>query len=457
MSSQDLALLAELFPSVNENKLRGTLKSAGGDAQVACSMILSEQETLNQMAKNSLSNDTDGRSEGEGMGSRHAKALSEENFPDENHTKARKGAVNLKKRMWRPIHSFTKGQSSRLELDQAAAVHSNAWVSATGSIQDIIHYTNAAPKAAQKAFYKKTLNSARAIIDIIYHYDEYAEDINGSRLPGDNEPEYGTPQRDFMKAGGRVQSPTGFAHKKKPVGLVFSADQERATIFSPRSEENYKYDSSSLEAKELNSIITNNPSLRAISPSFSKRALEFYEGDVERTTLTLIFIIEKNCAQYTFVDAASKAPSLNSQKNLSKVNKGSVKPRRMGAEIGGLDPSCFASDENYDRALLIIDNILTMYTADLHGFLPYEAELIAERCLNVWWTKELALREMNGQRLNQIKAINLAPFKIITGRGLHSVGGVSKVRIKVKKFLDTCLYSYTEEASYFIVEGKKKA
>lgn len=89
--------------------------------------------------------------------------------------------------------------------------------------------------------------------------------------------------------------------------------------------------------------------------------------------------------------------------------------------------------------------------------MPYEAELIAERCLNVWWTKELALREMNGQRLNQIKAINLAPFKIITGRGLHSVGGVSKVRIKVKKFLDTCLYSYTEEASYFIVEGKKKA
>ncbi|CUS20621.1 LAQU0S01e10792g1_1 [Lachancea quebecensis] len=457
MSLQDLAPLVELFPGVSENKLRDTLKSAGGDAQIACSMILSEQETLHQMAEKSLSNISSDSAEAEVRENRHAQTFSEQSCLDKNHTNIRKGTVNLKKRIWRPVHSFTKDQSSRLELDQATSAKPNAWVSATDSIQDIIYYTKVTPKTAQKAFYKKTLNSARAIIDIICHYDEYAEDISGFRQPDDKLLEYRTPQRGIAKAGGRVQSSTGFAHKKKPVGTVLSAEWNEPATFSPRSENNYKYDSSSSEAKELNSIITSNPSLRAINPSFSKRALEFYEGDVEWTMLTLIFIFEKSCAQYTFMDVSSKAPSPNSLKNISKVSKDLVKPRGVVAEAVRFDPSCFASDENYDRALLILDGIFTLYTADLHGFLPYEAELVAERCLDVWWKKELAMREMNGQRLNQIKAINLAPFKIITGRGLHSVGGVSKVRIKVKKFLDTGLYAYAEEASYFVVEGKKRA
>lgn len=73
-----------------------------------------------------------------------------------------------------------------------------------------------------------------------------------------------------------------------------------------------------------------------------------------------------------------------------------------------------------------------------------------------WWSDELYHRENNGGKLHLTKANHVGPLKVITGRGIHSAGGIPKVKNAVIRYLDTHKYLYDDNASAFIVKGKKR-
>ena len=140
---------------------------------------------------------------------------------------------------------------------------------------------------------------------------------------------------------------------------------------------------------------------------------------------------------------------------IKSVKKPVIRTTKVAHEENTLNFDVFVDDESYKKGLTIVQDTFTNYRADLHGFLPDEAVSIVRECLKKWWAEELILREQKAQRLNQRIVANVKPFTIITGRGIHSVGGVSKVRKKVKYFLENNTFVFLEEPSFFIVEGKK--
>ncbi|OWB76676.1 hypothetical protein B5S32_g831 [[Candida] boidinii] len=92
---------------------------------------------------------------------------------------------------------------------------------------------------------------------------------------------------------------------------------------------------------------------------------------------------------------------------------------------------------------------------DLHELTVSQARSLCEKFVNDWWNEELRERELNGNSSKISKTIYLQPITIATGRGLHSAGGIPKIRIAISKYLDSSGYRYTDTGSTIIVSGKK--
>ncbi|OUM53519.1 hypothetical protein BVG19_g2811 [[Candida] boidinii] len=92
---------------------------------------------------------------------------------------------------------------------------------------------------------------------------------------------------------------------------------------------------------------------------------------------------------------------------------------------------------------------------DLHELTVSQARSLCEKFVNDWWNEELRERELNGNSSKISKTIYLQPITIATGRGLHSAGGIPKIRIAIAKYLDSAGYRYTETGSTIIVSGKR--
>ncbi|SCU89715.1 LANO_0D06106g1_1 [Lachancea nothofagi CBS 11611] len=449
--SNQLSALEILFPNVNETILQTTLNSANGDVEMASNMILSEQEAISQMREKGQE-----LSESDFESSPTLPSCpSSEGGNGRGRPESQKGAVNLKKRLYRPVHSFQKLENTG--STSAPLSQKKVWATSGDHVREIVSYTDVSSATAHAAFYKRSLDPARAVVDIIYHYEEYLSELEKSRSETTSAASQHGVENPMTKVGGRVQSSQGLAHSKQTNFDAKESTQtegkQNTSVPAPQTSDT-DYQNLEDELNELKTIVTSNPLLKAVSPYFLKTALRFYRGDVLRTTVVAAYIIENNCAQYTFIDAsANTIPNENHESKLK--SKSPVIPSDVGLHNHLLAPNSFASDANYEKALRICETMFETYTADLHGFLPHEAVLIAQTCLKRWWDEESNLRELNAHRINLIKAQNVASFKIITGRGLHSLGGISKVRIKIKRFLEESSYAYIEEASFFIIEGKR--
>ena len=103
----------------------------------------------------------------------------------------------------------------------------------------------------------------------------------------------------------------------------------------------------------------------------------------------------------------------------------------------------------------MVQDVLVSPRLDFHGFLCNDALLVLHKCLNKWWEEELTQRELHNQKLSMSQVANVSPLTVITGRGIHSDNGVSKLKRDVRKFLDKNDYKYHEDTAYFVVLGKK--
>lgn len=434
--ADNITIVKDLFPKFSDEKIQDALDSAQGDVNTACTMLLSEQEAINSM---NCSTETPEKMDSlESPGMRFTKS----------------SPVNLRTRLKKPALSFGSPKSSRLNLQEIDSKE-KVWAASSNEINKIIQLTNVSEKMARNAYYLNSFNSAKAVIDLIIEFDKYVtrygfDDLNWHQTT--------TPQ-NLTNLGGKVQSGQGPAHLKTRQSKSETNEKSvRFKLSKPSSQKhtsNYKYDEWSSEAQELKNLVSSNDSLRSISPDFLKASLEFFEGDVIKTIIVAQHIIQSGSTKSTFLNLSS---SRKSEEQDITNNIGLSLPQKKVAtkNDGGLAKPMFLSDQNYTKTANTPRSIHTRPSIDLHGYFPDEAVITAEACLDEWWNEELHERELNKQNLKQIKAMNVPAFKITTGRGLHSVGGYSKVRQRIKMFLDANSYVYIEEPSFFVIEGRRR-
>lgn len=219
------------------------------------------------------------------------------------------------------------------------------------------------------------------------------------------------------------------------------------------------------------SDLLHSPRLSSISPRFLEKALEYFHGDHERTAALLILIAEHNYGKHTGYYRVEPGPGPGPGPGLkpgpgpstSSIRPGSrpgsrpspkprfsispsTTPKAISSPINGTRDGTRDGPEAGDEP----------QTLDFHGWLPEDAATTAAQRLARWWATELAQRELNNTRLNQIEAVHVSPVTLVTGRGLHSTGGVPRVRIRVQRMLDELNYVYIEEPSRFTVTGRRR-
>ena len=93
---------------------------------------------------------------------------------------------------------------------------------------------------------------------------------------------------------------------------------------------------------------------------------------------------------------------------------------------------------------------------DLHNLTVPTALKATGLALRDWWKDELDQRHVDG-KLTRFgwKVQFVSPFNLITGRGIHSEGGKSKIRIAVKNYLTRNNYVFEEYSGRFEIEGKR--
>lgn len=112
-------------------------------------------------------------------------------------------------------------------------------------------------------------------------------------------------------------------------------------------------------------------------------------------------------------------------------------------------------ENNYNLQDPVRNEYLQTGRLDLHGLTVEVAIDLVRRIVQEWWRSELDKREQLGKSTKYGKAIYVEPLHIITGRGIHSSGGVSKLKTAVRHYLNTGKIIFDENSSSFTVQGKR--
>lgn len=453
--AEEISTLQDLFPTKTIYELETVLASADGDLSIACSMLFGEEDSVNSAGSKQMSETSE-----TGWGilldmfpnvdQKEIKRIYEENDNDVDVSIQHLLSFQLLSQEDLEHQKYYEEQALRRE---DANCSDKVWGSGKESTGLIVEYSGVSERIAKSAYYRNSFNASRALIDLIYNYKEYIKrddkDISRPTTPNI------LANDKFPRVGGKVQSSRGFAHARDNGEKDLKSREcspEIADSDVPLNS-SYKYSLQNKEGIELEEILRSNIYLKSIKHTFFEKALEFYNGDVTKTILLGKLILDTNCAQYTYGYLAK--PQYGTATTIKSVKKPVIRTTKVAHEEKTLNFDVFVDDESYKKGLTIVQDTFANYRADLHGFLPDEAVSIVRECLKKWWAEELILREQKAQRLNQRIIANVKPFTIITGRGIHSVGGVSKVRKKVKNFLENNSFVFLEEPSFFIVEGKK--
>ncbi|EJS42974.1 cue2p [Saccharomyces arboricola H-6] len=323
----------------------------------------------------------------------------------------------------------------------------NNWKLTKDHTETIIKFTDAPKNVAQKYFVENGFDPIRAIIKIILEY------FDKSHFKGNPHIVKQKPRMTALVRGGRVQSSMGLAHLSKKSEMSTKEEEEKT-----KRAQTYKHSQNSAQMIELNELIAGNHDLKAINHGFLQKCLQFYDGDITKVLdlSTLLIEDEKNITKtWNFDEGFTMTSQDNCKQHLSRSSTPPA-PHKNGAN--NLPKSHFQNEEVHKEATSIMNNLFQTYRLDFHGFLPSEALSILKLALNKWWSKEVTERELNSHNINAYgsKVQFVSPLVVVTGRGIHSVGGISKVRLQVKNFLEKNHYIFWEEPSFFRIDGKKR-
>lgn len=92
---------------------------------------------------------------------------------------------------------------------------------------------------------------------------------------------------------------------------------------------------------------------------------------------------------------------------------------------------------------------------DLHGLTADAAVSLVARVTTEWWNQELEGRLSEGKRTYTKKAEIMEPLRVVTGRGIHSREGYSKIKVQVGKYLNARGFVFEEDPGSYTVIGKR--
>ncbi|CDH17760.1 uncharacterized protein ZBAI_09548 [Zygosaccharomyces bailii ISA1307] len=419
----ELATLVEMFPDRCLEDLHAALKSSKYIMDDACAMLLSEQQQPRANPVEEL------------------QAM----FPDVDANTVRQvfkeqgSSDNAVAELLNHSLIIEESKEQKKRENENERSSNSSFSGPEQCIQIVQKYTDTTDAAAKQASYRSSFCAAKAIIATVESHQVQANPEKPARTVES--------KKLFTGPRGRVQGPSGIAHANSFMVLQPKDNSDSTS----EVEQPYVYSKESLEGQELEDAIQSNLDLRSINPKFLRHALEFYKGDLHRTLSLAMFILDHRAAHYTHTDP----PQSTEPPNISGFIR--LQTRRRRSSTGSTSPfnPSLWDDQLQDTANRMVQDVLVSPRLDFHGFLCNDALLVLHKCLNKWWEEELTQRELHNQKLSMSQVANVSPLTVITGRGIHSDNGVSKLKREVRKFLDKNDYKYHEDTAYFVVLGKK--
>lgn len=437
-----------IFPDKSEKVVAEALRESDNKLEIACDLLISRVETKdNKTTRTLLSSDTENSLYELSVMFPNIDKRAIELAYNSNDKSLEKTVSDLLNFDILSLVGSEEQEVLEKQIKNKKVTHvalKNDWEVTADLIRTIEEHTDVNPRLARESYYDNSLSAVRAIIKIIWTKETSNFGNCTKQKPLGN--------RTATGRHGRVQSVNGFAHLKSNSFSALDNYEESDSIDDPP----YIYSPDSKEAKELSELSRSNSVIKCINPNFLKRALAFYKGNLQRTITLAFFIIESNGSRATH-DIDNSKVSADDKGFIPTIKS---RPKRIQNSPGRetcteLNEGSFQNNEQYKAGKKMIEGILSITRLDFHGFLPNNAVQILKICLKIWWHEELVERELNSQKLSITNVIHVSPLEVVTGRGIHSVGGVSILKKRVKKFLDENNYAYWEEPSYFTIMGRK--
>ncbi|CAK9441659.1 uncharacterized protein LODBEIA_P55270 [Lodderomyces beijingensis] len=219
----------------------------------------------------------------------------------------------------------------------------------------------------------------------------------------------------------------------------------------------YSYNPHASESLELWQIYKSNRVMHTIDKSLLINALEFFNGDCNKVIELAFQLSQEPRASFSASSMIKPkpvrfAPKLTTDPYLQLSQKLRAYSAKQKAKAPA-SASASASSVQIER----LDKYITSAELDLHNFKLVDALRTTKLVLSHWWDEEMRLRIEQGQmqKYGQLARF-VGEITIITGRGLHSVGGVSMIRKFVKDYLVRQHFIFDEGLGKFDVKGKKK-
>ncbi|CCH44022.1 Ubiquitin-binding protein CUE2 [Wickerhamomyces ciferrii] len=359
------------------------------------------------------------------------------------------------------IHQIQNELKIQDELTSKVESSNRTWASINDEISEIMSLTEMTDTNEVKSYYHQNgRKMAETLIDIIYNQRDKEEKERQQK-------ERSKLKQRSLPRGGRVQT-----NNKNTGNNNFNAytslenNKTKTTI----DEKPYILDENSTELAELSSLINEDPRLLNISWEFNEKVLIHFKGSVQKSMNLILKIIEnpENVSK-TFRDEESLKLLQQQQQQQSNFHTATTNSLLQESKFKPvLNKPKYQTSYKYTK----LDNDLDKFQyklrrdqlnnckkdnrLDLHRFHVGNAKATTMIALDEWWEDELRARELIGKSDSGFKARETDPFIVITGKGLHSDGGVSKIRASIKALLNKSRYKFLEEEARFVVIGLKR-
>lgn len=458
--------LKELFPNVDDQKLQLILDSAQDDLELATSMLLSELS----YDQNNSCNDTDGPQD-------HLAEV-KQMFPDmdsatvEQVFRQEKGMVpnvithllNLEYLKNEPVQDDIESYIEPVP----ANFNPSPWNNTKGDVEKVSYLLNWPENNSIviQQYQENHFNPRRTIISMILNGIHPKLDSTTTATTTTTTPQ----QRHKF---GRVQTNRSFAHRTKQD----SVKQTLPSLLNSNTSNNIDNDLSSSSSStnqvltsynEFLAIIRQDKECQGINPQFVSKLFQYFqepESYLKKPDISTSKTNLENCFRvlsYVLDDPNGIALTFNRNNNVDEkswhvvTNKKNKHKNNNYTTYKNLNNKNEPTVPHPGNNVSGVSDMFQVFKVDFHGYTPQQAVNTLNRVVTSWWDEELKQRELNKVNLHQQKVAQLEHLKVITGRGIHSIGGRSPVRFQVKRYLDLNGYLYHEEPSFFEIYGKKR-
>ncbi|GMM53596.1 Cue2 protein [Maudiozyma humilis] len=448
--------LLEMFPDVSSNAIKNALKSTDNNIELAIPILLSDSTATrdNEEPATTLTEEDKEQAKLESL---------IEMFPDidqniiKSYFDARGGQVekttidllDFELLATENIEDQRKVEERIKNMNKDSS--NAAWDDYKSNIDAILEFTETDTLSAKKYYENNHSNTIMAIVDIIHSGFKWKPMTS-------LKPIVKSTGRPVSRTGGRVQSSKGIAYapKKSTTFTSKTTSHDSTPSARPWSNRSFVYSSSAPEVAEVDEFVSTNIDFRSINPVFVKDVIVYYNGCVPEVIKLLLFIVTKGGMKLTFMVDQSPFDGFIASNSIAPRKTQTPKkitPKTSNKSMSHIPATMTETTGNLERKYLA--NVLDTFKLDFHGLLPDQATNILRKALKLWWDEEIQKREYNCKRINLVNVCCIPPLIVITGRGIHSAGGVSKVRIQVKKLLKNSPFVFDEGASFFTIYGKK--